>query len=39
MARILIVDDEDDLRAGLGTYLELQGYDVDTAPSARRHRS
>lgn len=34
MARILIVDDEDDLRAGLGTYLELQGYDVDTAPSA-----
>lgn len=28
------MDDEDDLRAGLGTYLELQGYDVDTAPSA-----
>jgi len=32
--RILIVDDEEDLRAGLRTYLELEGYGVDTAASA-----
>ena len=34
MARILIVDDEETLRTGLGTYLEMQGYNVDTASSA-----
>lgn len=33
-ARILIVDDEEALREGLGMYLELEGYDVATASSA-----
>lgn len=32
--RILIVDDEETLREGLRTYLELEGYDIDTADSA-----
>lgn len=32
--RILIVDDEEALRAGLQTYLSLEGYEVDTAISA-----
>ncbi len=32
--RILIVDDEETLREGLRTYLELEGYDTDTADSA-----
>ncbi|MCM1071858.1 MAG: response regulator transcription factor [[Clostridium] fimetarium] len=32
--RILIVDDEEALRKGLQTYLELEGYDADTARSA-----
>ena len=32
--RILIVDDEAPLRAGLQTYLELEGYEADTAASA-----
>lgn len=31
---ILIVDDEEALRSGLQAYLELEGYDVDTADSA-----
>ncbi len=31
---ILIVDDEEALRSGLQTYLELEGYKVDTACSA-----
>lgn len=34
MARILIVDDEESLRIGLQTYLELEGFDVTTAESA-----
>lgn len=33
-ARILIVDDEEALREGLGMYLELEGYEVATASSA-----
>ncbi len=33
-AKILIVDDEETLCEGLRTYLELEGYKVDTAPSA-----
>lgn len=33
-ARILIVDDEESLRSGLQTYLELEGYEVDTAACA-----
>lgn len=33
-ARILIVDDEESLRSGLQTYLELEGYRVDTAAGA-----
>ena len=33
-ARILIVDDEEALCIGLRTYLELEGYDVETASSA-----
>lgn len=32
--KILIVDDEETLRAGLQTYLELEGYEVETASSA-----
>lgn len=32
--KILIVDDEEALRAGLQAYLELEGYDVHTASSA-----
>lgn len=32
--RLLIVDDEETLREGLRTYLELEGYEVDTAVSA-----
>lgn len=32
--RLLIVDDEDTLCHGLATYLELEGYNVDTASSA-----
>lgn len=32
--RILIVDDEESLRSGLQTYLELEGYEADTASSA-----
>lgn len=32
--KILIVDDEEALREGLRTYLELEGYDVATASSA-----
>ncbi len=30
-ARILVVDDEEALREGLGMYLEYEGYEVDTA--------
>lgn len=30
----MIVDDEESLRSGLQTYLELEGYEADTAPSA-----
>lgn len=33
-ARILVVDDEAALREGLRTYLELEGYEADTAASA-----
>lgn len=33
-AKILLVDDEEALREGLGVYLELEGYEVDTAASA-----
>lgn len=32
--KILIVDDEETLRAGLQAYLELEGYEVETAGSA-----
>ena len=32
--RILVVDDEETLRSGLQTYLELEGYQADTAGSA-----
>lgn len=32
--KILIVDDEEALRAGLQAYLELEGYEVETAGSA-----
>lgn len=32
--KILVVDDEEALCAGLRTYLELEGYEVDTAMSA-----
>ncbi len=32
--RILVVDDEEALREGLGTFFELEGYAVDTAASA-----
>lgn len=32
--RLLVVDDEETLREGLRTYLELEGYTVDTASSA-----
>lgn len=32
--RILIVDDEETLREGLRTYLELEGYEADTAADA-----
>lgn len=32
--RLLIVDDEEDLREGLRTYLELEGYEVTTASGA-----
>lgn len=32
--KILVVDDEETLREGLRTYLELEGYAVDTASSA-----
>lgn len=31
--RILLVDDEESLREGLRVYLELEGYEVDTAPN------
>ncbi len=34
--KILIVDDEPSLRDGLQTYLELEGYSVDTAESAEQ---
>ncbi len=34
MERILVVDDEEALCAGLRAYLEMEGYDVDTADSA-----
>lgn len=33
-ARILVVDDEEALREGLRAYLELEGYEADTAASA-----
>lgn len=33
-ARILVVDDEEALREGLGMYLEYEGYEVDTASGA-----
>ena len=33
-AKILVVDDEEALREGLGMYLEFEGYEVDTASSA-----
>lgn len=32
--RILIVDDEEDLRSALGAYLDLEGYQVDSVCSA-----
>ena len=32
--RILVVDDEDDVRALLTTYLQMEGYDVDQAADA-----
>lgn len=32
--KILVVDDEDTIREGLKMYLELEGYDVETADSA-----
>ena len=32
--RILVVDDEDAIREALGSYLELEGFNVDTAGSA-----
>lgn len=38
-ARILIVDDEEVLREGLGVYLELEGYTVATASSAEEAMS
>jgi len=34
--RILIVDDDETLRVGLGTYLEFEGYDVVSADSAEQ---
>lgn len=34
--RILIVDDEDTIREGLKMYLELEGYEVETAESAEK---
>ena len=34
--RLLVVDDEETLREGLRTYLEQEGYQVDTADSAER---
>lgn len=33
-AKILVVDDEEAMREGLGMYLEFEGYEVDTASSA-----
>lgn len=33
-AKLLVVDDEEALREGLGAYLDLEGYAVDTAESA-----
>lgn len=38
-AKILVVDDEADIREGLRTYLELEGYAVDTAASAEEAMS
>lgn len=38
-AKILLVDDEADIREGLRTYLELEGYAVDTAGSAEEAMS
>ena len=32
--RILIVDDEEALRYGLQTYLDMEGYDTDSVSSA-----
>lgn len=32
--RILVIDDEETLRSGLQTYLELEGYEVDAVASA-----
>ena len=34
--RVLVVDDEDTIRDGLKMYLELEGYDVETAESAEK---
>jgi CheY-like chemotaxis protein len=35
MPRIMVVDDDPDLRASLVDALQLAGYDVDSAPDAR----
>ena len=32
--KILIVDDEETLREGLQTYLEMEGYETDSAASS-----
>ena len=32
--KLLVVDDEPDIRRGLGEYLELEGFSVDTVPGA-----
>lgn len=36
MSRFLIVEDDDTLRDGYGTVLELEGYDVRTATNGRQ---
>ncbi|MEE8509288.1 MAG: hypothetical protein V3T07_09510, partial [Myxococcota bacterium] len=34
--RVLVVDDAEGIRTYLATFLELKGYDVDTAEDGRR---